>query len=422
MNRIFNLLISVDQFLFSLLTLGKANPDETASSAAWAGELQGHILPKFFRPIIDFIFKPFQEDHCRKSFESEQERDQLPPFYKTASLAPASMQVEVLASSIDFRPNTEFVDDQKQLGSCVAHAGQTAIEIMYERAGQKIDLSRMYLYYHVQRKGGTLGTDGGGYTSTLGAIINEAGVCLEPTWPYNESKLGQVPSDVAIAEARGLFPVGCAEYVACRGLEGIKQALNRGQPVCLTMFVHPDFMLLGKNWKEHSWVTSVNPIGLHAVCVIGYDDAAKRLLCENSYGSTWGDGGFFGIPYDYFGRGVIVDGYSFTKLPVPSVPVPVFQEAGIAEFADGILSIPALTFFPGGLSPVVFAKAVQLRVLEAGRITLNSPDIKENQLHMSNIITGERSLKLKQVKIGSGVYDNVLLTMPLLELISWSKT
>lgn len=69
-HRILNILISLDQFLFCVITLGKSMPDETASAAAWRGEQLGHKLPTFFRPIIDFLFF-FDPNHCEKSYESE---------------------------------------------------------------------------------------------------------------------------------------------------------------------------------------------------------------------------------------------------------------------------------------------------------------------------------------------------------------
>ncbi len=39
--RILNLLIALDQFLFSLVTLGHASPDETISAWAWRAESMG---------------------------------------------------------------------------------------------------------------------------------------------------------------------------------------------------------------------------------------------------------------------------------------------------------------------------------------------------------------------------------------------
>ena len=43
-----------------------------------SGKLAGRIL----RPLIDALFGPLERDHCRKSFESEQRRAQLPAVYR----------------------------------------------------------------------------------------------------------------------------------------------------------------------------------------------------------------------------------------------------------------------------------------------------------------------------------------------------
>lgn len=78
LTRLQNLLIALDQFLFCVLTLGAAYPDETASSAAWRSELQGKWQGRFFRPVIDWLFWLVQKDHCRKAYESEALGLQLP--------------------------------------------------------------------------------------------------------------------------------------------------------------------------------------------------------------------------------------------------------------------------------------------------------------------------------------------------------
>ncbi|HBN08566.1 MAG TPA: hypothetical protein DD435_07915 [Cyanobacteria bacterium UBA8530] len=38
--------------------------------------------------------------------------------------------------------------------------------------------------------------------------------------------------------------------------------------------------------------------GGHAVLAVGYDDAKKVLIVRNSWGSGWGDKGYFYMPYD----------------------------------------------------------------------------------------------------------------------------
>jgi len=69
-SRVLNLLISLDQSIFSVITLGKSAPDETMSAAAYRLEQEGKWQGKLFRPLIDKIFF-FDELHCKGSFESE---------------------------------------------------------------------------------------------------------------------------------------------------------------------------------------------------------------------------------------------------------------------------------------------------------------------------------------------------------------
>lgn len=68
--RILNLLVSLDQFLFSLITLGGSNPDETMSAAAYRLEKANRWQGKFFRPIIDLVFF-FDKEHCKTSYMNE---------------------------------------------------------------------------------------------------------------------------------------------------------------------------------------------------------------------------------------------------------------------------------------------------------------------------------------------------------------
>lgn len=81
MARLINLLIALDQLAFSLITLGGASPDETASAAAWRLERAGRWQGRLFRPLIDAIFF-FDPDHCEGAYKSELLRAQLPRGYR----------------------------------------------------------------------------------------------------------------------------------------------------------------------------------------------------------------------------------------------------------------------------------------------------------------------------------------------------
>jgi C1A family cysteine protease len=59
--------------------------------------------------------------------------------------------------------------------------------------------------------------------------------------------------------------------------------------------------------KNEEWV------GAHAVCAVGYDDQEKRLLVRNSWGSDWGMGGYFTMPYSYLNSDLSRDFWTIRK-------------------------------------------------------------------------------------------------------------
>ena len=75
MKYILNLLIALDQLVNTLIG---GYPDETLSASAYLGEQQGKFFPKLFRPVIDFLFLPFEKNHCRQAYMAELNRWQSP--------------------------------------------------------------------------------------------------------------------------------------------------------------------------------------------------------------------------------------------------------------------------------------------------------------------------------------------------------
>lgn len=80
--RLLNLLIAIDQLAWVVLSLGNGSPDETISAAAWRMEQQGKLAGQALRPLIDFLFRPFERDHCRKAYIAEFQKLQLPKVYR----------------------------------------------------------------------------------------------------------------------------------------------------------------------------------------------------------------------------------------------------------------------------------------------------------------------------------------------------
>lgn len=83
--RLLNILIGLDQFLWVLVTLGNGYPDETISAAMWRMEQQRKWAGRIGRPVVDWLFSRLEAQHCYLAWLSEKRGDQLNPAYKVES-------------------------------------------------------------------------------------------------------------------------------------------------------------------------------------------------------------------------------------------------------------------------------------------------------------------------------------------------
>jgi hypothetical protein len=302
--RILNLLIALDQFLFSIFTLGKAGPDETASAAAWRGEQLGHPLPKFFRPIIDKIFW-FDPNHCQTSYESEVNNMQSPTLLNVVP-APYDKRdykfvsgTTGLPAQVDLRPYLLSIEDQSFTNSCTANAGTSAVETFLARAGVPTQLSRLFLYYETRNLGGLGGRDGGAYVSDICKALTAYGVCKEETWPFNTALVNQQPSSDSYQEAVN-YKANRYERIETTDYRSIKAAVAKGFPVLIGMYLYAPFIEIRgplDNHREYFARSTSQYNGAHAMAIVGYDDSKQYWIVANSWGSWWGDNGFVAIPY-----------------------------------------------------------------------------------------------------------------------------
>lgn len=258
--------------------------------------------------------------------------------YKLTSIQPSpvdprdrlvtALPTSTLPPHIDLLPDVTEVENQYQTGSCTANAAASALEIAYKRAGQVKDFSRLFIYWFSRKLGG-ITNDTGAYPRDMCKALQQNGTCLEPTWDFDVSKVNVEPSSTAVDEAKQ-YPVH--EYARLEGpdiIDQIKQSVAAGIPVLTTVKLSKAFYALGPDWKQHDWDPQIDSIGSHEVVIIGYDDVAERFLAQNSWGAYWGDGGFFGIPYNRIGLDYYTpntSGYEYWILS--KLPVPYFNASG----------------------------------------------------------------------------------------------
>lgn len=194
------------------------------------------------------------------------------------------------------------VFDQGELGSCTANAGLSA-RIMLGKLTEK--LSRLFLYYKTREIEGTVDSDSGATMRSLCKALQRYGACPEETWPYDISKFTEAPpreSDIQALRYRINAYRAVDTPTSSGDLEQIKANIARQKkPVLSGVAVYRSFesaetektgIVPMPKWYEPQ-------LGGHAVLLVGYDDAARRLTFLNSWGEKWGDGGYGYLPYDY---------------------------------------------------------------------------------------------------------------------------
>jgi hypothetical protein len=209
-----------------------------------------------------------------------------------------------LPRRVDLRADCSPVEDQGQVGSCCANAMVGAMEYLERKKGQPaIDLSRLFVYFNARRTGGRADSDAGATIPEGMASFLAFGAPPETAWPYDPDTVTRTPDAAAYKEAISHQP---AEYARVDGLDAIKGALARQHPVVFAVSLPQRcYEEAGRSGlaptptaAELDAVRSV--FGTHAMLLVGYDLDDGTMLVRNSWGTTWGDKGYFRMPIDLF--------------------------------------------------------------------------------------------------------------------------
>jgi len=204
-----------------------------------------------------------------------------------------------LPKAVDLSTVMSPVENQGDLGSCTANALAGSLEFMELKAGEKlVDLSRLFIYYNERAIEGSIKTDSGAMLRDGIKTLSKEGVCSETKWPYELSKFSKKPSAACYREAAKHT---IASYYRLLTLKDMRTCLAEGYPFVFGFSVYEGFQStkVAKTGVLDMPKLSERMIGGHAVCAVGYDDKAKRIIVRNSWGTTWGIKGYFTMPYDY---------------------------------------------------------------------------------------------------------------------------
>ncbi len=193
------------------------------------------------------------------------------------------------------------VEDQGQLGSCVANSCVSALEYLIAKKNKNNqnykypELSRLFAYYYARKVRGLERVDSGAVIRDCVDQLRAVGVCEEAVWPYAYSAVNTPPDAFQVSDA-ARTKVGSAYRVDT--LDDKLDCLAQGYPFVFGFMVYNGSM-------NEAGRTGVMPApsgsraGGHAVLAVGYDIPRRMFLIRNSWGKRWGDKGYFWMPFDY---------------------------------------------------------------------------------------------------------------------------
>jgi len=179
------------------------------------------------------------------------------------------------------------IKSQSSCGSCVAFGTLGALEAVVQIERGRVfdcDLSEAHLFFC---GGGSC--DDGWYLSEATSYVSKYGVPDELCFPYK-------PRDMPCSETASNWKQRVVK--TSKGTTGgetqTKNALIKYGPVLTAFTVYEDFQSYSSGIYEHVWGSEV---GGHAVAIVGYNDNPGYWICKNSWGSSWGENGYFRIKY-----------------------------------------------------------------------------------------------------------------------------
>lgn len=235
------------------------------------------------------------------------------------------------------------VKDQGSCGSCWAFSAVGIVEAQYNFSSGNpnldLDLSEQYLVSDCS----TSGSCSGGNNAAALTFIKNNGVPDEDCFPYTASN-GPCSGRCSDYSSR-LKTVEETGYVA-NNIATVKQYLVEKGPLSVAMGIGS---AVGGYFDDNGIYRATNDTVLnHAVVISGYNDTGNYWIVKNSWGTGWGDNGYFKVGYGECG----IESYVYyasvtsgdpipTPVPTPTPTIPnsptlVYPDDGATDMGSSI--------------------------------------------------------------------------------------
>jgi C1A family cysteine protease len=237
-----------------------------------------------------------------------------------------------LPDSIDWRNVngadwTTPIKDQGGCGSCVAFGTAATLEALlkirtYNDASSNIDLSEAHLFYC--GCGDCCNT--GWYMDDACNYLKDNGVPDEDCFPYQDS--GVSCANTCSDWTNRIDYTKITNWANTLDVNTMKDNLVNNGPQITGMAVYEDFFYYSSGIYEYAYGDLA---GYHCVSVVGYDDINQCWICKNSWGTGWGESGWFRIAYGQCG---LTDAFGFWNMEVPSLEGSGYAQYILVDYAS----------------------------------------------------------------------------------------
>lgn len=213
---------------------------------------------------------------------------------KDKKLLPRKAKLVKLPSLVDLRSKMPPVYDQGELGSCTANALCAAFQYIVPT----FQGSRLFLYYNERKLENDIPDDAGAYLQDGIQCLQTFGLCPESEWPYDISQFAVKPPQQCYIDA--LNDKAVEVHNINNDMNSMKHCLHSGFPFVVAIAIYPEFESIDVAITGVvSMPSNEESLGGHAVLVCGYNDLTQQWIVRNSWGASWGDKGYFYLPYKY---------------------------------------------------------------------------------------------------------------------------